>query len=118
MDKAKTALKSQREMLARALRFVERVKAKINVAEVYVVGSRARGDYTNESDIDLVIISDDVKGLDALERRLLLKDLLEPGVEYFIYTSEEWSRGDSLWIAQLRREAKELGQLAREYLST
>lgn len=44
-----------------------------------MVGSRTRGDYTNKSDIDLAIISDDVKGLNALERRALLKDFVGPG---------------------------------------
>ena len=86
MGKAKSALESQVRMLRRALEFVGKVKSRINLIDVYVVGSRARGDYRDDSDIDLVIISNDVEGLNQLRRRELLIDLLEPGVEFFIYT--------------------------------
>ena len=115
MGKAESAVRSQLEMLRRAWNFVVRVRSKINVAEVYVVGSRARGDYTDISDIDLVIISDDVRGMDQLERRLLLKDLLEPGIEFFIYTSDEWYGESTSWIKQLRREAVKLVDLLSMY---
>ncbi|MFP3303713.1 MAG: nucleotidyltransferase domain-containing protein, partial [Caldivirga sp.] len=83
MGKAKSALESQVRMLRRALEFVSKVKSRINLIDVYVVGSRARGDYRDDSDIDIVIISNDVEGLNHLRRRELLTDLLEPGIEFF-----------------------------------
>ena len=115
MGKAESAVESQIVLLRRAWEFVERARTKIRIAEVYVVGSRARGDYTDASDIDLVIISDDVRGMNQLERRLLLKDLIEPRVEFFIYTSEEWQGETTAWIRQMRREAVRLIDLMRTY---
>jgi hypothetical protein len=94
---------------------MNRVRGRIRVLEVYVVGSRARGDYRDDSDIDLVIISNDVEGLNQLRRRELLIDLLEPGFEFFIYTEREWNEPPMTWIRQLRREARRLEDLLIEY---
>jgi hypothetical protein len=41
--------------------------------------------------------------LNQLRRRELLIDLLEPGVEFFIYTEREWNEPPMTWIRQLRR---------------
>lgn len=57
MGRAKSALLSQKLMLERAVRFVEKAREKINIVDVYVFGSRARGDYKDISDIDLVIVA-------------------------------------------------------------
>ena len=89
MSKAKSAIESQLKMLKRALEFMNRVRGRIRVLEVYVVGSRARGDYRDDSDIDLVIISNDVEGwssfcfhdylwclLSLVVRRWVLKPIL------------------------------------------
>lgn len=114
MGKAKSALRSQEIMLRRALKFINNAKTRLNIIDVYIVGSRARGDYTSESDVDLVIISDDVKGLNALERRLLLKSIIEPRVDFFIFTKDEWENETSLWIRELRREAKKLEDLTKD----
>lgn len=115
MGKAKSAVESQVKMLRRALEFVSKVRRRINVAEVYVVGSRARGDYRDDSDIDLVIISNDVEGLNHLRRMELLTDLLEPGIEFFIYTEREWNEAPTTWIKQLKKETRRLDDLLTEY---
>lgn len=115
MGKAKSAIESQVILLRRAWEFVIRARSRISISEVYVVGSRARGDYTDMSDIDLVIISDDVRSMDQLERRLLLKDFIEPRIEFFIYTTEEWNGEVTAWIRQLKREAVKLIDLMRAY---
>ena len=73
-----------------------------------MVGSRARGDYLDESDIDVVIVARGVKKLNAKDRLLLLADLAEPGVDYLVYDIEEWESGATVWIRQLKREAKKL----------
>jgi len=53
--------------------------------------------------------------LNQLRRRELLIDLLEPGVEFFIYTEREWNEPPMTWIRQLRREARRLEDLLIEY---
>ncbi len=111
MGETDPVLRSQLEMVERARRFVERAKRLVDVVEVYVVGSRARGDYLVDSDIDLVLVVRGVEGLNMRERLELLTDVAEPGVEYLIYTPEEWEGGATLWIRELRREARRLEEL-------
>ncbi|MEM2424560.1 MAG: nucleotidyltransferase domain-containing protein [Candidatus Bathyarchaeia archaeon] len=72
----------------------------------FIIGSRAREDYLEDSDIDLVLLISGVEKLNRLERLDLVKDLLLPGIEVFIYTPQEWYEGDSLWLKELKREAK------------
>ncbi|MFP3316985.1 MAG: nucleotidyltransferase domain-containing protein [Candidatus Nanopusillus sp.] len=66
--KAKSAIESQKELLKKAIEIINNIKKEINIIYVYVVGSRARGDYLDTSDLDLVIISDDFKNLRYIER--------------------------------------------------
>jgi Nucleotidyltransferase domain. len=57
VGRAKSALLSQKLMLEGAVRFVEKAREKMNIVDVYVFGSRARGDYKDISDIDLVVVA-------------------------------------------------------------
>ena len=94
--------------MRRALRFARRASERLGVEAVYLVGSRARGDYLDDSDIDVVIVARNVRKLNMKERLLLLADVAEPGVDYLVYDAEEWEKGATAWIRQLRREAKRL----------
>ena len=54
-------------------KYIEVVKKnKINVEKVYLFGSYARGTATEDSDIDIAIISNDFKGDRFVDRRLLV----------------------------------------------
>ena len=108
MGKASSAIRSQEEMIRRALKFVEKASKKLNIKAVYLIGSRARGDFLDESDVDLVIVAYDVKNLNMKDRLLLLADEAEPGVDYLIYDVSEWEGEESLWIKQLKKEARRL----------
>ncbi len=108
MGRATSAVRSQEKMIRRALRFARKVAKKLSVEAVYVVGSRARGDYLDESDIDVVIVARGVKRLNMKERLTLLADVAEPGVDYLVYDVEEWEAEATTWIKQLKREAKRL----------
>ncbi|MEM3980257.1 MAG: nucleotidyltransferase domain-containing protein [Ignisphaera sp.] len=113
MGKAKSAVESQREALKKALEFVEEVQIKLRergfiVREAYIVGSRARGDYTNESDIDIALVVDGVEELNILERLSLIKDILKPKIDVRIYSTKEWYSETSAWIKELKKEAKML----------
>ena len=114
MGKAKSALRSQVEMVKRALEFVREASREIGIEEVYVVGSRARGDYLETSDIDLVIISRDFEGLNYKEGIEKLYRFSKGGVEFFAFTPEEWERPKSLYVEEMKREAKRLRELASQ----
>ena len=109
MGKGKSALESQEEMLRIARSFyrdaVEHLsRLGYRVVDGYIVGSRARGDYTVDSDVDIVLIVEGVEDMDILSRLMLVKDILYPGVDPMIYTPGEWG-SDRLWIRTLRSEA-------------
>ena len=118
MGKAASAVKSQREALRMAC---ESVKEALRIAAgrgwrlvgAYLVGSRARGDYTVESDVDVVLVVEGVEGLNALERLEAFKEALRPNVELRVYTPLEWM-GGGVWMAELRREAKPLLEACKE----
>jgi len=56
---------------------------------VHLVGSRARGDYLVDSDVDVVLVVRGVKNLNALDRLEAFKDFLEPGLDLRVYNIEE-----------------------------
>jgi len=73
-------------------KFVKRVKEVIRVEKVIVFGSRARGDYLEDSDVDLVIVSSDFEGVPFYERmdRLILLWESPLDLEVLCYTPEEF----------------------------
>ena len=110
MGKAASALKSQEKALIKAINFVKKARAKaaslrLNFVGAYLTGSRARGDYLVDSDVDVVLVLRGIKGLNLIERLRMFTDILEPGIELKVYDSEEWESEDSTWIKHLRKEA-------------
>jgi predicted nucleotidyltransferase len=110
VGKARSALASQLEALERAKSFVEKAKAKasslgLTFQGAYLVGSRARGDYLRDSDIDIILVIKGVKKLNFLERLQLFTDILEPSIDLRIYDTEEWETTETTWINQLKQEA-------------
>jgi len=113
LGKAVSALRSQEIALERAKKFTSRVKVRCKelgweFIGVYLVGSRARGDYFVDSDIDLVLVVRGVRNLNVINRLEVLKDLLEPGIDLRVYDVEEWLSEESIWVIELRREAIKL----------
>ncbi|MCG2735737.1 MAG: nucleotidyltransferase domain-containing protein, partial [Candidatus Methanoperedenaceae archaeon] len=49
-------------------KFLKMVKEIIRVEKVIVFGSRARGDYLVDSDVDLIMVSRDFEGVPFYER--------------------------------------------------
>jgi len=74
--------------------FVEKLKKKINIERVIVFGSRARGDYLEDSDVDLIIISKDFEGVSFYERmdKLILLWESPLDLEALCYTPEEFEQ--------------------------
>jgi predicted nucleotidyltransferase len=118
MGKAVSAVKSQRKMISRAARFAEKVVEICNakgfrLINVYVVGSRAREDYLEDSDIDLVFIIEGIDHLNQVERKLMFKEVLEAGIDFIILSPKEWLSSSPV-IKMLRKEAIPLDKLIHE----
>ncbi len=76
-------------------RFVNRVRGALKVHKIILYGSRARGDSLNESDYDMIIVSDDFRGLPFCERIVWMYRYFpvgEYGFEPLCYTREEFKR--------------------------
>ncbi len=75
------------------------IKKKLEDAKIILFGSRARGNYLKNSDIDLIIVSKYFRGKHFTERAsLILKILLEENIELkhnielLCYTPEEFEK--------------------------
>lgn len=75
-------------------KFVERLKEKIKVEKVIIFGSRAREDYLEDSDVDLIIVSRDFEGVLFYERmdKLILLWESPLDLEALCYTPEEFKK--------------------------
>lgn len=93
-------------------RYVRKLNETIRVERVIIFGSRARGDYSENSDLDLIVISPDFAGKDSLERsRFLLQtwreiDATKLRVEALGYTARELEekKGYSPFIRKIVRD--------------
>ncbi|MBI2916682.1 MAG: nucleotidyltransferase domain-containing protein [Chloroflexi bacterium] len=78
--------------LARLARLLQ--QAPVRIERAILFGSRARGDYMEHSDWDLVTVSPDFQGMSFSARASLLLGAipLHPA-EYFCYTPQEFEQG-------------------------
>ena len=78
---------------------LERKDVKVN--KIILYGSFAREDYRDESDIDVIVISDDFASLNYWERIDLLSEaiyeIFEP-IEAVSFTSNEWESSNSFLV--------------------
>lgn len=72
--------------------FLENLVKEIGDADVYLFGSYARGDWVEDSDIDLVVISPRFRGMHICDRMSMLRKLAPDthSFEILAYTPEEF----------------------------
>jgi predicted nucleotidyltransferase len=83
-----------------------RLEQLLPEVELYVFGSRARGDFYPDSDLDLAIVTPAFEGKDELGRYdLILKDLRDifgaTPVDVVLYTPEEFEQGTEGFLPSL-----------------
>jgi predicted nucleotidyltransferase len=89
-------MKAPPKILEIVNRLIEALEeAGFRVSEAYLFGSYARGDWLEESDVDLIVVSPDFAGLRWLGKldavaKIWLRLGLEKWVEVFPYTPEEF----------------------------
>ena len=76
-------------------RFLRALSRKIDVKEVYLFGSHARGDWLKYSDIDLIVVSDDFRNMKFMGRLELVEEVqwnekIRPHIEVIPLTPEEF----------------------------
>ena len=75
-------------------KFINKIKETIQIEKIILFGSRARNDYLQDSDIDLIIISNDFEGTPFPERmdRLILLWESPHDLEALCYTPQEFKK--------------------------
>lgn len=98
-----------RKAVASIKKFILKLKKDFSVKRVILFGSRAGEDYLKNSDIDLIIVSDDFKGMDMRERIVKMYDYWDSNydVDFLCYTGEEFNRLSN--TATIAREALKKG---------
>ena len=92
--------------------YAEELSQKISIQGIFVFGSAARGQMTGVSDVDLLVVSKDFKGMDFMKRLELLsrasvKASRIAALDSIGYTPEEFAILDTLDspnIKQIKRE--------------
>lgn len=77
-------------LLDRARAFAGELPEELGVVGVVVVGSVARGDFHDRSDVDVLVVAADVPRRPA--DRLAALGERPPGVEPVVWTPDEWHR--------------------------
>lgn len=74
--------------------FARRLHDEAGAQKVILFGSRARGDWLEESDYDFVVVSERFQGVHFVSRPVELYKYWHghPGVELLCYTPEEFDR--------------------------
>ncbi len=75
-------------------KFLNKLKKYYNIKRAIIFGSRARGDYFLDSDVDLILISEDFKNFSFTDRIGNIIELWDSGVdlEVICYTPEEFEK--------------------------
>ncbi|MDP2365873.1 MAG: nucleotidyltransferase domain-containing protein [Ignavibacteria bacterium] len=79
-------------------RFVDSIKQDINVEQVYLFGSYAKGTQDQYSDIDLAVVSNDFEGVRFFDRKKLFKYLIKVNTDIELHTfkTEDFTNDDPL----------------------
>jgi uncharacterized protein len=99
--------------------FEEQLKAqKVNVTEIILFGSRARGSVSAESDVDIVLISKDFRNKSIFKRLALIKEAEIATIKKYMIpfdvvmmTPDEFTSGTSL-VSEYAKEGKVLSASA------
>jgi len=83
-----------REAVKKLESFLKKVKKRFNPILIILFGSRARDDYLEDSDYDLLIVSEKFKGKNVLKRMEELYELLDEPIEVDLIplTPEEFEK--------------------------
>jgi hypothetical protein len=74
-------------------KFIRRINKDFQINKIIFFGSRTTNKYNKDSDIDLIIVSDDFEGLDFFERVSKMYNYweLDYPVDFLCYTSNEFT---------------------------
>ncbi|MQL56579.1 nucleotidyltransferase domain-containing protein [Acidianus ambivalens] len=93
MDKGKSAIESQIRMINLVKEIIEEITRDFtNLEEVYIFGSRARGNYLDTGDIDFIFVFKGIKGMNVFDRMYTISKYVKGNVDYIVLDEEEKDR--------------------------
>lgn len=87
--KKRQALRDRYLQLARE--YAHSLESELSITLAVVIGSVARGDFNDASDIDVIIVAEDLP-MDPLERSAVLYENVPPLIEPKAYTKDEFRK--------------------------
>ena len=101
--------------IVKAVKILEKLfqKRGIEIYKIVVFGSYAKGKEKKESDLDIIVVSENFEGKDIFEKvklvsgihRELVEKIIMP-VDIMYYSPTEWEKGSSLIINAAREEGE------------
>jgi Nucleotidyltransferase domain. len=87
LEKVKVSKKDKKELV----KLLKKLKDELKVEEVHIFGSRVYGTPLKESDIDILIISEEFKNKSFIENMIRVNKMLDGNldIEIFPYTRED-----------------------------
>ncbi len=78
-------------------KFIKKLKKEFNINKIILFGSRARKDYLNSSDYDLIIVSNDFKKIDFVDRsaKIITSCNAFFPADFLCYTEKEFEKKSS-----------------------
>ena len=73
--------------------FIKKLSDEFSIQKIILFGSRATNNFKKESDVDLIIVSKDFKGMDFFERGAKMYDYwdIDLPVDFICYTPYEFN---------------------------
>ncbi|MCD6493471.1 MAG: nucleotidyltransferase domain-containing protein [Archaeoglobaceae archaeon] len=73
-------------------RFLKKISRKYGIKKAVIFGSSVKGEFREDGDIDLIVISDEFEGVSPLKRpvKLYLEWDLDYPVDFICYTTKEF----------------------------
>lgn len=94
--------------LTQLRKFIDKAAREYEIHEAIFFGSRARGDYLEHSDVDLIVVSDDFEGVFFPDRSTAMYKFWDGSLplEVLCYTVREFEKKKQM-IGLVRDAAKE-----------
>ena len=93
-----------KEIMKIVQKYVERVKKKYEVHAVYLFGSYAKGTQREDSDIDIAVITDDIKTdkFDEEVNLMQLRNDIDYRIEPHIITISDYENDETPFVVEVK----------------
>jgi len=93
MGRGKSAIESQIRIINLVKEIVEEMAKDFQqLDEVYIFGSRAKGNYLDTSDIDVILIFKGIKEMNVFDRMYMVSKYIKGNVDYIVLDEDEKDR--------------------------